>query len=342
MGRTGITEVAVRQAITEIVATGQEPSVRKIQVLIGGSSTTVASLLRKIQDEDGGMFGPGQIVDKELNQLVTSLHDRLNAITEQKIAVGKLEAQNLVGEAEARLAREKHEHAETVISHSALKLELEASKAANERLVELLNAANSQIAVDAKTMSILQENAESQKTEIARLQREGELRQVAFEAFQAATQRAREATQETNARERQSLIDSHSVALADMRLERDKLTQERAELTATNGQLARDNERLAHEVITYGKNLRGAQDAQRDLQAKLDQAGREASEARIAAAVSESHVTDLRSQILVINANKETAVAELQSTRSKVENLTSEVARQQAEIESLRNPETKS
>jgi len=333
LGRTGISQVAVMQARNEIISSGHEPSVRKIQALIGGSSTTVAAFLKRIMDEEGGLFGSGKLVDKELTQLVVSLHDRLKAITDQKLAVGEVEAQRRVEEAVSEVANAHLQHAETQRLLAVANAELETSKATNARLVELLNAANRQIAVDAKALTLLQSANELQANEVQRLQREGDLRQIAYEAFQTATQRSREATQTINSRERQTLIDSHAESLADMRKERDKLTHERSELTAANAQLARDNERLAHEVIAFGKNLRSAQDIQRDLQAEVNQAAREVSEARIAAAEVGGQAALLRSQLSEINAWREVAVAELQNARATVENLSAELARQQAEKE---------
>ena len=96
MGRPGVTEYAVRQAINELLAQGTDPSVKKVQAIVGGSNTTIGAFLRKINDENGGMFGDGGIVEKELTQVVRSLHDRLKVIADQTVAAGAIEAEKAV------------------------------------------------------------------------------------------------------------------------------------------------------------------------------------------------------------------------------------------------------
>lgn len=333
MGRPAVSDYTYRQAFDEIIAAGEEPSINKIKALVGGSNVSIGAFLRKIRDENGEMFGSGKIVDQELQQVVTSLHDRLKAMTERRLAVGQLEAQNAVDQAQEALKAEQLKHAETTRLLGEVRASLDAATKINARVVEQLNSANTQMAKDADQITSLQAADAKQVAEIKRLQEEGNLRQVSYEAFVNSTVSARAKAQEASALERQNLVDNHSQALANMHRELDKLTDERAELTTANGMLARDNERLAHEVVSYGKELRGAQNSQRDLQAKADGAAREVSEVRITAAVAEGQVNELRLQIVGINAIKDTAVAELQSAISKVDALTTEVARLQAEID---------
>lgn len=335
MGRPGVTEYAVRQAINELLAQGTDPSVKKVQAIVGGSNTTIGAFLRKINDENGGMFGDGGIVEKELTQVVRSLHDRLKVIADQTVAAGAIEAEKAVNAARADTAREQLAHADTARLLTEAQAALDLAQALTASLVEKLNTANSQIAGDAQVITLLQVAKTHQAHEIERLQREGELRQVAFEAFQNSSMRAREATEDANTRDRKALMDAHESALNDMRQEREKLTHDRSELTIQNGVLTRDNERLAQEIIAYGKNLRSAQDAQRDLQAKVDTATNEVSDVRIAAAEVKGQVILLTQQLTESNAHRDNAVAALQSARSDIEGLTSLASRQQSDIEAL-------
>lgn len=338
MGRPAVSEYAMRQALNEILAAGEEPSINKIKALVGGSNVSIGAFLRKIRDESGEMFGSGKIVDQELSQVVNSLHDRLKAMTDRSLAAGQLEAQKVVDLAKEELRSEQLKHAETTRLLEEVRASLDVATQTNARVVEQLNSANAQIAKDAEQITSLQAVVSNQSVEIDRLHKEGDLRQVSYEALVSSTVRAREMAQEASARERQNLVDKHSQALADMHRELEKLNDERTVLTSANGMLARDNERLANEVVSYGKELRGAQNNQRDLQAKADHAAREASEVRIAAAVAESQVKELRLQVAGINAKNDAAIGELQSANSKVEALTKEVARQQAEIDRLGMP----
>ena len=335
MGRTGISEYAVRQAINEIIAAGNEPSIKKVQALIGGSNTTIGAHLKRIADQDGGMFGERGIVDRELSQAVISLHDRLKSMTEQQIAQGEITAQKLVEAARKDVEQEKFAHAETSRLLGVANTELEQSRVLAGSTIEKLNAANSELAGMAKEITALQESKVVQGKEIDRLQREGATRQVAFEGYQESTARAREALAEATARDRTALMDSHESALNHLRHEKDKLTSERSDLTIQMGLSVRDNERLSQEVIASSKALRAAQDTNRDLLAKLDIAREEISETRIAAAEAKGQVTLLAQQLTESNASRDNAMQTLQNTLRENVGLITEVARLQSELKGV-------
>ena len=244
MGRPGVTEYEVRKAIHRLAKDGTEASVRKVQDITGGSSTTIGLHLRNIRGETGEIFGEGGAVDRELKEVVGALHDKLQAITDQQIAAAKFEAQERIDAAIAEALEAKRLNSQTAELLKTVRSDLEQAEAKIVALTTRLNSELLKIVGMEQQVRALTERRAEQAIEILRLHKESENRQAAFEAFQAAS-----------ARNTNELREAHESTFRHERAQNNKLYNERLDLAFKNVDLTRDNERLEQQLATSTRDL---------------------------------------------------------------------------------------
>lgn len=314
MSREVATKESVSAARQHLLSRGITPTQRNVLEITGGSMSTVNRFMKELDEEGRDMLGSGDRIQERLGTLVKALHAELQLQAKETITRAAAENEKLLDKANGDLVavQQDYDALKAQLSEANQKCEYQAGEYA--KVVGHLNRANTEIAVQARSITDTEQARVLLETRANKLEHDLTRSQDAFTAYQDLMGENRRKDQDTF----NSALEGLKLELRGSRNQLSAANLAHQDTTARNLELNRDAERLSAEVRNLTKKVHELQDSLRNERTQLDSARQAETAQKIATASAQGQISLLTKQLEDCASSRSSAVDRVQELEKEL------------------------